>query len=179
MIHDIIKINYVREGFLPDYPPHLISDKEMLDAFILDENRESGVYFDYMYPDSFESLSKQYQDLKSDIILKLDTYLSDGTQIPNWIYSYMLGSVIGINSSTRNKHDILVLLNEDNVDDEFTEAAAAKCYDISKDWIAKLAIARAQNRDGVSISEWDRVPSLFGEPGIIKSLRLQQASILR
>lgn len=179
MIHDIIKINYVREGFLPDYPPHLISDKEMLDAFILDENRESGIYFDYMYPNSFESLSKQYQDLKSDIISKLKSYLSNGDTIPNWIYSYMLGSVIGVYSSIRDKHDILVLLNEDNVDDEFTEAAAVKCYNISTDWIAKLAVSGTQDRDGVSVSEWDRVPSIFGEPGVVKSLRLQQASILR
>lgn len=36
-IHDIIKIEYIRQGYLPDYPYHLISDKEMFDAFICDE----------------------------------------------------------------------------------------------------------------------------------------------
>lgn len=36
-IHDIIKIEYIRQGYLPDYPYHLISDKEMFDAFLCDE----------------------------------------------------------------------------------------------------------------------------------------------
>ena len=33
-VHDVIKIKYAREGYLPDLPYHLISDEEMCDAFI-------------------------------------------------------------------------------------------------------------------------------------------------
>ncbi len=34
LTHDIIKIQYSREGYLPDYPYHMISDREMFNAFI-------------------------------------------------------------------------------------------------------------------------------------------------
>lgn len=37
LVHDLIKIKYVREGYLPNYPYHLISDSEMCDAFINNE----------------------------------------------------------------------------------------------------------------------------------------------
>lgn len=33
-VHDIIKIKYVRLGYLPDWPPHLLADDEMCDAFL-------------------------------------------------------------------------------------------------------------------------------------------------
>ena len=38
-IHDIIKIKYVREGWLPNWPYHLISDQEMCDAFLKQDIR--------------------------------------------------------------------------------------------------------------------------------------------
>ena len=34
LVHDLIKIKLVRAGYLPNYPYHLISDKEMCEAFI-------------------------------------------------------------------------------------------------------------------------------------------------
>ena len=34
LAHDIIKITYVREGYLKNFPHHLISDEEMCVAFI-------------------------------------------------------------------------------------------------------------------------------------------------
>ena len=33
-IHDLIKIKYIREGYLPNYPYHMISDEEVFNAFI-------------------------------------------------------------------------------------------------------------------------------------------------
>lgn len=36
-IHDVIKMEYIRQGYLPDHPYHLISDREMFDAFLVDE----------------------------------------------------------------------------------------------------------------------------------------------
>ena len=32
--HDVIKQMYTLEGYLPNYPPHLISDEEMFEAFL-------------------------------------------------------------------------------------------------------------------------------------------------
>lgn len=155
-IHDIIKRQYVYEGYLPNYPYHLISDKEMFDAFIFNENN----YFDNYYPRSLFSdseLSLYYDNLKDEMISYINNYISDNSNIlPNWVYSYMLGVVISINSDKRDVHDLLIMLGEDNLDDDFTVEAAAKCYGLSKDWETKLS----------------RQPTVFGEPLIIKSLRL-------
>ena len=43
-IHDIIKIMYVREGYLPNYPYHLIADDEMMFAFL--HNKKKRNYID-------------------------------------------------------------------------------------------------------------------------------------
>ena len=43
LIHDIIKIKYINLGYLPNYPYHMISDREMFDAFIdLSSNEDSS-----------------------------------------------------------------------------------------------------------------------------------------
>lgn len=159
-IHDVIKRQYVYEGYLPNYPYHLISDKEMFDAFMGD-----GGYFSTNYPESFVSsdstLLNAYNQLKSNISTYIDNYLSDPTNIaiPDWVYSYMMGVVISPTSNTRDIHDLLVLMGEDNLDDIFTVQASLTCLSISKEWINKLPMS-------------DRVPTMFGEPHVIKSLRL-------
>ena len=42
---DSIKIKYTREGYLPNYPYHMISDEEMFKAF-LDVENQSGFFYD-------------------------------------------------------------------------------------------------------------------------------------
>lgn len=169
--HDIIKIMYVREGYLPNYPYHLISDKEMIDAFI---NNDTN-FFDDNYPCLNSSLSDVYQDLKSDILYHMNQYLSDDKyNIPDWVYSYMIGNVISINSDTLDKHDLLVGLLCDNIDDEFTGDAQAECYKISKLWINKLPYRDITDGNG-QIVKYKRKPTIFGEPHVIKSLRLRSA----
>ena len=42
-VHDIIKINYTRQGYLPYYPYHLISDEEMFEGFMSYENSEEDI----------------------------------------------------------------------------------------------------------------------------------------
>ena len=58
MIHDVIKIKLSREGYLPDYPPHLISDEEMCRAFIrhaTDRSTTDWFHDNFSAPDGFEA----------------------------------------------------------------------------------------------------------------------------
>lgn len=167
-IHDTVKIRLIQRGYLPNYPYHLISDSEMADAFL-----SSGVcYFYDEYPLLDDNLSVQYKELVESIQYHLDILKNsdDGTMLlPDWIYSYMLGSTISVNSSIDDIHDLLVMLNVDNIDDVFTPIAQKSCYEVSKAWLRKLPASELDHRP----------PSLFGEPHVLKSLRLQSVSLSR
>ena len=225
LIHDIIKIKYSKLGYLPSYPYHLISDKEMFDAFIhlgnVDEfdatksysagdyvMRNTNIYvckhdiepgnfnkndwdiceyyFETNYPNPFivndlvynkldiqgnvvssVSLKSEYEKLKSYIISTIIDYLAhQGTEsadnyiIPDWIYSYMLGEVVYNNSEYLDIYDTLSLLGANNTDNEFTNMACALCYGTSLKYISTLT-------SGI------RPPTVFGEPHVIKQLRLE------
>lgn len=233
-IHDIIKMEYIRQGYLPDYPYHLTSDTEMFDAFIVDQivvsqeeaskiiysdislwdspntyvgphglssfefiissDEQSLVirgrrdklsqfcevvglsstcelspecYFAVNYPLLYDSLSQPYKDLVDSIYYHISAYLDaeesgNRDTLPSWIYSYMNGSVVGINSSQLDMHDLFVLLNLDNIDDTFTEQICHSCLDVSKKWIAKLPPSKSAMRP----------PTMYGELHVIKSLRV-------
>lgn len=166
LIHTLIKIKYVREGYLPDWPYHLISDSEMCQAFL----RESG-YFYTNYPCIDPTLLSIYDTLYEYIRNTIQTALnSDDTnlELPNWIYSYMLGNVISINSNTQDIHDLLVVLNADNIDDEWTPLASRLCYQVSTVWLGKTLANHVE-----------RPPTIFGEMHVIKSLRLDNAKELK
>ena len=166
MIHDIIKIKYSREGYLPEYPPHLISDYEMCKAFMYapdGSQRETLDWFHTMYPKP-QGYDREYRELELGLSRAINAYLDNvdvDKQLPSWVYAYMLGAVIGPNSDLVDRHNILVLLNADNVDDEFNSLAYHECYRISQLWLARY-------------SE-DRPPSMFAEPHVVKYCRLRAA----
>lgn len=165
LLNDNIKIKFVREGYLPNWPYHEISNEEMCDAFI---SNGDGYFYDN-YPLLDESLKDQYDELVSAISYHLDKMrISDDPDymLPYWVYSYMVGSVISINSDTRDIHDLLVCLNVDNIDDIFTPAAQQWCYQVSKGWISKLTIKNLDHRP----------PTMFGELHVVKALRLLEAT---
>lgn len=199
MVHDIIKIKYVREGYLKNYPPHLISDEEMCIGFlqyVLDftsdnistwsqlstaiNNSYVGYFVDwYVSPlmRQFEEEQFPYDKTLSDALLVLIRELwqwmdklikhnrinsNESFDLPDWVYSFMLGRVIGPNSETLEKHDLFVLLGTDNTDDTFDGLSSYACYQVSKLWVNKLS------------KEDKRPPTVFGELHVIKSLRLQQ-----
>lgn len=172
LVDDIVKMNLVREGYLPNYPYHLISDNEMIDAFMLvdEEGNLSGYFADHYPNDNLpQELRDEYVKLVEGIQYHLNRHRVDSEYvIPDWVYSYMVGSCVGPDSDTLDKHDLFVLLNLDNVDDEFTSDIHQSCYDISKDWIRKL---------NPSVQD-HRPPTMFGEPHVIKSLRLAQVNVL-
>lgn len=166
-IHDVIKILFIHEGYLPNYPYHLISDKEMFDAFISDDG--TGFFCDY-YPLPDESLKSAYNKLVEEIKYNINIAViseDNSYELPNWIYSYMLKQVISTNSSEYDIHDILVLMNLDNIDDVFTKEASMCCYEISSKWVKKLPQSQQIHRP----------PTIFGEPHVIKALRLQDTKV--
>lgn len=160
---DSIKIKYTREGYLPNYPYHMISDEEMFKAF-LDVENQTGFFYDN-YPILEESLIPEYKALVAEMQRQINAALKsddDDVEVSDWIYTYMLGQVISVNSEKADIHDLLVLLNEDNIDDEFLPEAQRACYNISKAWVNKIAF---------------RPPTMFGEPHVIKYLRLLDSGI--
>lgn len=201
LVHDIIKIKYVREGYLKNYPHHLISDEEMCVAFLQKvgdlnttkfsswehmKNEIDNWYVGYFIDWYLDPLLSQFEeegymfddDIVSVLINLLDeinkyvetlisvnrSNLDQEYQLPDWIYSYMLGRVVSPKSEIIDIHDLLVLLNADNTDDIFTGIAAYTCYQVSRLWVNKLDPTEK------------RPPTVFGEPHVIKSLRLQQVT---
>lgn len=181
MIHDIIKIKYVQLGFIQkNYPYHLISDEEMFYAFIdLNNGFTSNLvdpdahFFDMYYPNPFaenpnyEDYVKIYDNLKSAIVGYINDYLNyresadaDEHKIPDWVYTYMLGEVVYKQSDYLDIQDTLSLLGCSNIDNEFTTDACIACYNTSKKYISTLTFGM-------------RPPTIFGEPHVIKYLRLE------
>lgn len=169
-IHDFIKIMYTDMGYLPNYPYYLISDEEMFDAFLRDDQ---GFFNDY-YPCPADNLQTEYETLRSYIVNRIQTFLelnSTGqtAELPKWIYSYMIMRPITFDS---NEADIGYLYDISELDRpkglaEFTPELANYCYQISTEWIKKLPSKYA-----------DRPPTMFGETHVTKSLRLLQANVL-
>lgn len=196
LIHDIIKIKYVKLGyFTKNYPYHMISDEEMFNAFIdlgnEDFNKTTTVidpdtrFFDSYYPNPFAeedmyyekknamgevvakvSLSSEYGRLVSyikerinDYLAYCDTMVASEHQLPAWIYTYMLGEVVYQQSDYYDVFDILAMLKCSNLDNEFTPSACAACYVTSLGYISTL-------------TKGSRPPTVFGEPHVIKQLRL-------
>lgn len=181
-IHDIIKIKYSRLGYLPSFPYHMISDREMFDAFIgISENSsDNPIFFDDYYANPFAdedvlyekldkngvvtatiSLSAEYIKLKQYIKTAIVSYLdSDDAVLPDWVYTYMLGEVVGTKSEYYDIYDTLALMQSNNLNNEFMPSDCAKCYDVSLRYISTLT-------SGI------RPPTVFGEPHVIKQLRLE------
>lgn len=162
-LNNIVKIKYINEGYLPNLPYHLITDAEMVNAFISD-----GGYFDteYSIPSSKSEgeLVDAYDSLKSAINYHLSEMLNSGITLPDWVYSYMFGAAICNASSEADKHDMFVLLGLDNPNDDYTEEIAESVYRISKKWLLRLPATEREHRP----------PTMFGEPHVIKYLRLME-----
>lgn len=163
-IRNYIKMLYSNMGYLPGCPYHLISDKEMFDAFLRDDG-----FFANEYPCPSEELEEAYEALKECIEGKIKSFLEDDEELPKWIYSYMIMEPITFNS---DEQDIAYISDMGNIESagllaEFTPAVAHMCYSVSTKWLKKQPSKYA-----------DRVPTMFGEAHVVKSLRLDQANIL-
>lgn len=173
-IHDVIKIQLVNEGYLKDYPPCLLADSEMCDAFlplsypVSDEAWENFLspstfcmFKDY-YPLLDLELEDEYRALVESIayyVTQFKADLSDDASMPDWVYSYMNQSVIGPRSDEHDISDLADLLHIDS--EEFDVRMSVACYHISEAWLNKTLD-----------EDEHRAPTMFGAPHVIKALRL-------
>lgn len=173
-----------REGYLMNYPPHLISDDEMCDAFLKynyedtdDEwntwlNSSELSYFRSSYPLVDSAVETEYRELVRNIAYHIQVFkdsADDGRCLPDWVYSYMLQSTVGPTSEKIDIHDMLVLMGMDNLEDDYLAEDAISCYNVSKKWLSKLPIDESDHRP----------PTIFGEPHVIKALRLYNLDVVR
>ena len=187
----------------------------MVDAFM---NTDGAGYFTDNYP----CLLTEVSDIRlyNQLILTIMTYLvrfqcGDISEVPDWVYSYMTGSTISVNSSKLDIHDLAVQLGTTTTSDSFTPACSEACLnesmndtkgymyqsmninDFSAEAIEILkTISLIYNSDtvedlysdtvitlydlirNVNIGRvYDRPPTMFGEPHVLKSLRLTQISM--
>lgn len=203
-VHDVIKIQYTRAGYLPNWPYHLIADDEMCDAFIClpesiseyitddffgitaDQTKttvdwyqaflndvDDIMYFRDNYPLIDDSISPYYKDLVNRIFYEIQEFnknLDDDKVLPDWVYSYMLGVPVGPMSDKMDIHDMISseAVGTDNLEDEYTLDCAIQCLRISKEWLKRLIVP-----DG----DVQRPPTMFGEPHVLKYIRLFEESL--
>lgn len=171
LLHDVIKILYVREGYLPNYPHHLISDSEMCVAFMKFDTWDEfealtygkSFFKDHYFIDTGAELTSEieYRNLVESINYHINQFLSvtdDNRYLPNWVYSYMLGAVIGPKSSVSDIHDFLVSIDNDNIEDKYGYTTEQLCYRLSSMWLNRLPVSELNHRP----------PTIFGEPHVLK-----------
>jgi hypothetical protein len=79
----------------------------------------------------------------------------------------MNGATIGPNSDLYDKHYLLDMLELDNADDEFSVEVYEDIYKMSQKYIGKLSDQKKLHRP----------PTIFGEPHVVKILRLESAEL--
>ena len=214
LIHDILKIRYTNAGYLINYPYHMVSDAEMFKAF-MDNNGAGFLADNYPCLSTNPDVIKAYNQLVLSILYHIDLFMVlDVNVIPDWIYSFMLGSVISVNSDKLDIHDLSVQLGTSNLADEFTAACSDACYAESQNWLGGAtydltipiisgyesiinamlnAIPVTNNPEGLYTHEINtfydlahlenndkiflRPATMFGEPHVLKSLRLKQNAL--
>ncbi len=181
-IHDLVKINLVNEGYLPNYPYHLISDNEMCEAFL--SKNKTGYFFD-AYPclvPEYSGDNKAYGELERSIryhISCLKQSTDSEYTLPDWVYSYMLGKTISIFSDKLDIHDLICPMGVDNIDDEFTADASRRCFEESNKWLKQTHVNCDDKEQYVMFESMKtnlRPPTMFGEPHVIKSVRINALS---
>lgn len=206
LIHDVIKIRLTNDGYLANYPYHMMSDREMFTAFI---GNNPGNYFTDNYPclDKTNDVLKILRNqLALSVLYYTAMYQAAEQAIPDWVYSYMLGSTISIYSDKLDIHDLNAQLHTENDSDEFTLASSVACMQESAKTLGYVTINQvtaipleAEKKQAVEdifrnvmidtdLSAYDlyhnngdviyvRPVSVFGEPHVLKSLRLRQISL--
>lgn len=171
LIVDTLKIKYIQSGYLPNWPYHLISDLELINAFIVNQSN----YFDdnYKIDTKDEEIIDAYDELKANIMYHVNSCLEESSLslLPEWVFSYMIGSVVCSTSELKEIDDLIALSNLESVvpSGVFNDYLYKSNISISSDWLSKLPEEKRYHRS----------PSVFGEPHVIKSLRLSRVDVLK
>lgn len=167
---DAIKIKYIQAGYLPDWPYHLISDAEMIDAFIFNEYN----FFDdnYKIDSTDEDIMLLFSKLKAEIVYFADKCKTNNSiaDMPHWVISYMLGAVTCPTSPLKDIDELISLSNLKDLvpSGEMNTLLYRSNAKVSREWIAKLPSSKKEHRP----------VTIFGEPHVLKSLRLAQVDVL-
>ena len=152
--------------FFDDYYPNPFAEED----YIYEKKNSDGEVIERI------SMSGVYTDLKNyikNIIIAYLHYQNDtpyDAELPDWVYTYMLGEVVYQQSEYLDIQDTLTLLGCFNIDNEFTQTACVKCYVISANYVSMLPQQYSITKNA-TVSR--RCPTVFGEPHVIKSLRLE------
>lgn len=95
---------------------------------------------------------------------------------PDWVYSYMLGSVISVNSDGYDIQDLADMLNIEVDYGIFSSSLSSACYQISQEWLKKVTPDSRYLRTEDETLDL-RPPTIFGEPHVIKYLRLLEVQV--
>lgn len=169
--YDVAKIQLIEAGYLMNYPYHMISDAEMCDAFLKSDG--TGAFYT-LYPKLDDALTTPYDTLVSSILYHFDQLKTNESYVlPNWVMSYLLGSVVSVDSDSRDIADLAVGLHV-NLDDDndFNGDLSKACYVASQLWIQKAGAQQTVQHNGQTV--YLRPPTIFGEPHVIKYIRLTQ-----
>ena len=177
-VYDLIKIMYSERGFLPNFPYHLISDREMFNAFLYTEYN----FFDFSYPNLLSETvlgDTPYNNLKKAIGYHVDKAIetadTDTPYIPpDWIISYMLGTPISVRSTQYDVSYLQRLFGLPYNNDVFDTLTSYNCYYESLRWLQKNTQKEYAEYKGETIDI--RPPAVFGEPHVVKSGRIQESS---
>lgn len=190
LLHNIIKISYSKMGYLPDYPYHLISDREMFNAFLHrdEESGElSGYFIDTYYPSLSEDtiLGREPDDISTppsewekktvaDVMDRLETiilnhisdYIENDSEVPTWVYSYMTGAVIHPNSP---EDDFLNLTHDLGI--ETKGKSKELILKELQTWAYRLSWIYEKT---IPVADWisERPSTIFFEPIILRQIRL-------
>lgn len=130
-IHDIIKILYVREGYLPNYPYHLISDGEMAYAFLRYEGpsaQSSNISVQHTGYSSWEDLKDELRYYKGYFMDKyMNPYIK---KIFDDLFPFDSDYLAAIVNFTQYLHQQCVEMNESTEEVTFP------------DWIYSYMIGR-------------------------------------
>ena len=152
------------------FGPTLSQTKTTVDWFQEFINSKDVMYFKYNYPMISITLQQPYKDLVNRIFYEIQEYcnsISEDRVLPNWIYSYMIGIAIGPNSDKYDIHDMIYSMGVDNLEDDYNALCASTCLKLSTEWLKKF----------ISLDSDIRPPTMFGEPHVLKYIRLIQESI--
>ena len=153
-IYDSVNSQIVDSLKFEDIVPNVVHNTS-------DRITENKLFDDY-YPLEDSTFESEYNTLVEQIRYQLLLFTNNFiTQLPDWVYSYMIGSAISNSSDVIDIEDLYRLSNLP-VADTFDSKLYRACLESSENQI---------HRTGE-----DRAPTLFGEPMVIKELRTHQTS---
>ena len=197
LIHDIIKIKYVKLGYIKkNYPYHLISDEELFNAFIDlgndDFNDKTTIvnpkvrFFDDVYPNPFADQDMYYEkkNAAGEVVDKI-SLSGEYTTLKSRIVSYINDYLGYVGTSEEADHLIPdwvytymlgeVVYQHSDYLDVYDTLALLGCSNYDNEFTPDACFMCYITSLGYisTLTKGSRPPTVFGEPHVLKQLRLE------